>query len=42
MLIKTGANIGALDKAGRLPEQLAEFKGHRQLVEWLNNGAFPK
>jgi len=42
MLIKTGANIGAIDKAGRMPEQLAELKGHQELVDWLNNGAFPK
>lgn len=42
MLIKKGVNIGIVDKSGRMAEELAEQKGHRDLVAWLTNGAFPK
>eukprot|EP00658_Telonema_sp_P-2_P056539 TRINITY_DN44996_c0_g1_i4.p1 TRINITY_DN44996_c0_g1~~TRINITY_DN44996_c0_g1_i4.p1 ORF type:complete len:216 (-),score=72.27 TRINITY_DN44996_c0_g1_i4:460-1107(-) len=42
MLIKKGVNIGIVDKSGRMAEELAKQKGHRALVEWLTNGAFPK
>lgn len=42
MCIKKGVNIGIIDKSGRMAEQLAEQKGHRELVAWLNDGAFPK
>ena len=42
MLIKKGVNIGIVDKSGRMAEQQAELKGHRELVKWLTTGAFPK
>jgi len=42
MCIKKGVNIGIADKSGRLAEELAAQKGHRRLLKWLNEGAFPK
>lgn len=42
MCIKKEINIGITDKSGRLAEDLAMQKGHRELVAWLNEGAFPK
>ena len=42
MCIKRGINIGIVDKSGRLAEDLAAQKGHRELLAWLNEGAFPK
>jgi len=42
MCIKRGVNIGIVDKSGRLAEELAAQKGHRELLKWLNEGAFPK
>ena len=42
MCIKKEINIGIVDKSGRLAEDLAMQKGHRELVAWLNEGAFPK
>jgi len=42
MCIKKGVNIGIVDRSGRLAEELAAQKGHRDLVKWLNEGAFPR
>eukprot|EP00656_Telonema_subtile_P015996 TRINITY_DN18422_c0_g1_i2.p1 TRINITY_DN18422_c0_g1~~TRINITY_DN18422_c0_g1_i2.p1 ORF type:complete len:379 (+),score=109.72 TRINITY_DN18422_c0_g1_i2:39-1175(+) len=42
MLIKKGVNIGIVAKDGRMAEELAALKGHRDLVVWLTNGLFPK
>ena len=39
MCIKRGVNIGIVDKSGRLAEELAAQKGHRELLKWLNEGA---